>query len=239
MKDLIKGLKSEQPIDRATIRETAKKYQFTREQQDDFSFLSQKKTKEAIISRRFKKEIILNSKDEHPRPDISIEKLSNLKPSFKENGTVTAGNSSGINDGAAAVLLMSRELAEKKGLEPLAKIVSWATAGVEPSLMGSGPIPASKIALKKAGWTIRDLDLIEINEAFASQILAVIKELKLPVENVNVNGGAIALGHPIGASGARIIVTLLHEMKRRNVKKGLATLCIGGGMGISICLERD
>jgi len=222
-----------------TAENVAQKWNISREQQDDFSFLSQKKTKEAIISRRFKKEIILNSKDEHPRPDISIEKLSNLKPSFKKNGTVTAGNSSGINDGAAAVLLMSRELAEKKGLEPLAKIVSWATAGVEPSLMGSGPIPASKIALKKAGWTIRDLDLIEINEAFASQILAVIKELKLPVENVNVNGGAIALGHPIGASGARIIVTLLHEMKRRNVKKGLATLCIGGGMGISICLERD
>ena len=170
---------------------------------------------------------------------MSIDALTKLKPSFKDNGTVTPGNASGINDGAAAVVLMSQNEAEKRKLNPLAKIISWATCGVDPSLMGSGPIPASKKALEKAGWKISDLDLIESNEAFAAQSLAVIKELKIPFEKVNVNGGAIALGHPIGASGSRIVVTLIHEMIKRNVTKGLATLCIGGGMGISMCIERD
>jgi acetyl-CoA C-acetyltransferase len=170
---------------------------------------------------------------------MTIEKLEKLKPSFKNNGTVTPGNASGINDGAAAVVLMNQKEAEKRSLNPLAKIVSWATCGVDPSLMGSGPIPASKKALEKAGWKIRDLDLVESNEAFAAQSLAVIKDLKIPKEKVNVNGGAIALGHPIGASGTRILVTLLHEMIKRNSKKGLATLCIGGGMGIAMCLERN
>jgi len=166
-------------------------------------------------------------------------KLIKLKPTFKSDGTVTPGNSSGINDGAAAVVLMSEDESKKRNLKPLAKIVSWGTCGVDPSLMGLGPIPASKKALKKAGWKISDLDLIESNEAFAAQSLAVIKDLEIPKEKVNVNGGAIALGHPIGASGARILVTLLHEMDKRNSKKGLATLCIGGGMGIAMCLERD
>ena len=168
-----------------------------------------------------------------------IENLSNLKTAFKENGTVTAGNSSGINDGSAAVLLMSRDESNRRGLDPLAKIVSWATCGVDPALMGSGPIPASKKALEKAGWNIKDLDLVESNEAFAAQSIAVIKDLKIPIEKVNVNGGAIALGHPIGASGTRIVVTLIHEMIKRNSKKGLVTLCIGGGMGIAMCIERD
>ena len=168
---------------------------------------------------------------------LSLTKL--LKSSFKINGTVTPGNASGINDGSAAIILMNQTQAEKMSLNPLAKIVSWATCGVDPSLMGSGPIPASKKALEKAGWKIGDLDLIESNEAFAAQSLAVIKDLKIPKEKVNVNGGAIALGHPIGASGARILVTLLHEMKKRELKKGLATLCIGGGMGIAMCLERN
>ena len=170
---------------------------------------------------------------------MTIEKLAKLKTIFKKNGTVTAGNSSGINDGAAAVTLMQMSEAEKRNLDPLVKIVSWATCGVEPSLMGSGPIPAAKKALEKAGWSIKDLDLIESNEAFAAQSLAVIKELGLPKEKVNVNGGAIAIGHPIGASGTRIMVTLIHEMKKRKAKKGLATLCIGGGMGIAMCVERE
>ena len=169
---------------------------------------------------------------------MTLDRLEKLKPSFKNNGTVTPGNASGINDGAAAVVLMDENEAKKRDLKPLAKIISWATCGVEPSLMGSGPIPASKKALKKAGWKISDLDLIESNEAFAAQSLAVIKDLGLPKDKVNVNGGAIALGHPIGASGTRILVTLLHEMNRRNSKKGLATLCIGGGMGIAMCVER-
>ena len=177
-------------------------------------------------------------KDEHPRNDVSVETLERLKPFFKKNGTVTAGNSSGINDGAAAVVLMTHSESEKRNLVPLAKIVSWATCGVDPSLMGSGPIPASKLALQKANWSIKDIDLIEANEAFAAQSLAVIKSLGLPKEKVNVNGGAIALGHPIGASGTRILVTLLHEMNKRDVKRGLATLCIGGGMGIAMCVER-
>ena len=170
---------------------------------------------------------------------MNIEKLEKLKPSFKSNGTVTPGNASGINDGAAAIILMEEKEAEKRGLKPLARIISWSTCGVDPSLMGSGPIPASKKALEKAGWKVNDLDLIESNEAFAAQSLAVIKDLGLPHEKVNVNGGAIALGHPIGASGTRILVTLLHEMQKRDSKKGLATLCIGGGMGIAMCVEQN
>ena len=170
---------------------------------------------------------------------MTLEKLEKLKPSFKNDGTVTPGNASGINDGGAAVVIMHEEESEKRSLKPLAKIVSWATCGVDPSLMGSGPIPASKKALEKAQWKISDLDLIESNEAFAAQSLAVIKDLEIPKEKVNVNGGAIALGHPIGASGTRILVTLLHEMMKRDSKKGLATLCIGGGMGIAMCLERN
>ena len=189
----------------------------------------------------FKNEIIstILKFDEHSRNGMTIERLEKLKPSFKKDGTVTPGNASGINDGAAAVVLMSQSEAEKRNLNPLGRIVSWATCGVDPSLMGSGPIPASKKALEKANWQIRDLDLIESNEAFAAQSLAVIKDLKIPKEKVNVNGGAIALGHPIGASGARILVTHLHEMVKRDSKKGLATLCIGGGMGIAMCLERN
>ena len=170
---------------------------------------------------------------------MNIEKLQSLKTVFKDNGTVTAGNSSGLNDGAAALVLMSREEAELRSIEPLVKIVSWATCGVEPSLMGLGPIPATNLALKKAGWKISDVDLFEINEAFAAQSIAVIKDLKIQKETVNVNGGAIALGHPIGASGARILVTLIHEMIKQNKSKGCATLCIGGGMGISMCVERN
>ena len=224
-----------------TAENVAKKWNISREEQDNFAVSSQSKAQEAIKNKRFKDEIIDGSllEDEHPRKQVTIERLSKLKPAFKKNGTVTAGNSSGINDGAAAVLLMDREEAERRNLKPLAKIVSWATCGVDPALMGSGPIPASKKALEKAGWNINDLDLLESNEAFAAQSLAVIKELKIPKEIVNVNGGAIALGHPIGASGSRIIVTLVHEMNKRNVKKGLATLCIGGGMGISMCVEID
>ena len=177
--------------------------------------------------------------DEHPKIKRYRGRSFKTKTVFKENGTVTAGNSSGVNDGAAAILLMNRKKAESYNLKPLAKIVSWATCGVEPSLMGTGPIPATNKALKKIGWSIKDLDLIESNEAFAAQSIAVINELKIPIEKVNVNGGAIALGHPIGASGTRILVTLTHEMIKRDLKKGLATLCIGGGMGISVCIERD
>ena len=223
-----------------TAENIAEKWSISRKDQDTFSASSQLKTQEAIKNNKFNQEMIDESlKDEHPRPTVTIEKLSKLETAFKKNGTVTAGNSSGINDGSAAVQLMSREESEKRGINPLAKIVSWATCGVDPALMGSGPIPASKMALEKAGWSISDLDLIESNEAFAAQSIAVIKELKIPKEKVNVNGGAIALGHPIGASGARIIVTLIHEMNKRNSKKGLATLCIGGGMGIAMCIERD
>ncbi len=233
-----------------TAENVAAKWKITREDQDDFALSSQKKTEKAQKEGKFKNEIvpvILKSEngsnkfevDEHAREGITIEKLSKLKPSFKNDGTVTAGNSSGINDGAAVVILMDQDEAKKRNLEPLAKIVSWATCGVDPSLMGSGPIPASKKALKKAGWEVSDLDLIESNEAFAAQSLAVIKDLKIPKEKVNVNGGAIALGHPIGASGARILVTLVHEMIKRNSKKGLVTLCIGGGMGIAMCIERN
>lgn len=224
-----------------TAENVAEKWDITRKEQDLFSVSSQTKALEAIKNKKFNDEIIDDNSltDEYPRSGVTIESLSKLKPVFKKNGTVTAGNSSGINDGAAAVMLMSREESEKRGLNPLAKIISWATCGVDPALMGSGPIPASKKALEKAKWNIDDLDLVESNEAFAAQSIAVIKELKIPIEKVNVNGGAIALGHPIGASGSRIVVTLIHEMIRRNAKKSLATLCIGGGMGIAMCIERD
>ena len=232
-----------------TAENVADKWQITRKDQDNFALLSQNKFEKAQKEGKFKSELVPvilklkkgNTKfdiDEHPRAGMTLDRLEKLKPSFKNNGTVTPGNASGINDGAAAVVLMDENEAKKRDLKPLAKIISWATCGVEPSLMGSGPIPASKKALKKAGWQISDLDLIESNEAFAAQSLAVIKDLGLPKDKVNVNGGAIALGHPIGASGTRILVTLLHEMNRRNSKKGLATLCIGGGMGIAMCVER-
>ena len=233
-----------------TAENVATKWQITRKDQDNFALSSQNKAEKAQKEGKFKNEIvpiILKTKngdkkfevDEHPRTGMTMERLTKLKPSFKNNGTVTPGNASGINDGAAAVTLMSQSEAKKRNLEPLAKIVSWATCGVDPSLMGSGPIPASKKAIEKAGWKTSDLDLIECNEAFAAQSLAVIKDLELPKEKVNVNGGAIALGHPVGASGARVLVTLLHEMNKRGSKKGLATLCIGGGMGIAMCLERN
>ena len=230
-----------------TAENVAAKWQITRKEQDDFALLSQLKAEKAQTEEKFKNEIvpaIHNSEnkleiDEHPRAGMTLERLTKLKPSFKSDGTVTPGNASGINDGAAAVVLMDSNEAKKRNLKPLSKIVSWATCGVDPSLMGSGPIPASKKALKKAGWKISDLDLIESNEAFAAQSLAVIKDLGLPKGKVNVNGGAIALGHPIGASGARILVTLIHEMQKRKVKKGLATLCIGGGMGIAMCIENN
>ena len=230
-----------------TAENVATKWKISRKDQDDFALSSQVKAQKAQKDGKFKNEIVpivLKTKnkfeiDEHPRAGMTIDKLTKLKPSFKKNGTVTAGNASGINDGAAAVVLMTEEEANKRNLEPLGRIISWATCGVDPSLMGSGPIPASKKALEKASWKINDLDLIESNEAFAAQSLAVIKDLKIPKEKVNVNGGAIALGHPIGASGTRVLVTLLHEMNRRDSKKGLATLCIGGGMGIAMCVERD
>ena len=233
-----------------TAENVASKWKITREDQDDFALLSQTKVEKAQKEGKFKSEIVpidLKLKngdnkfeiDEHSRAGMTLDRLTKLKPAFKSDGTVTPGNASGINDGAAAVILMSEKEANKRNLKPLAKIVSWATCGVDPSLMGSGPIPASKKALEKVDWKVRDLDLIESNEAFAAQSLAVIKDLGMPKEKVNVNGGAIALGHPIGASGTRVLVTLLHEMNKRNSKKGLATLCIGGGMGIAMCVERD
>ena len=233
-----------------TAENIASKYKISRDEQDIFALNSQEKTQKAFKEKKFQNELIkleinenqkkfIFEKDEHPRGDIKLEDLKKLKTVFKENGTVTAGNSSGINDGAAATILMSREESELRSIKPLAKIVSWATCGVEPSLMGLGPISAVKIALKKAGWEIEDIDLFEINEAFAAQSIAVIRELKIPKENVNVNGGAIALGHPIGASGTRIVVTLIHELIRQNKAKGCATLCIGGGMGIAICIEKN
>ena len=230
-----------------TAENVAAKWQITREDQDDFALSSQLKAEKAQKEGKFENEIIPVIRegenklkiDEHSRAGMTLERLTKLKPSFKDDGTVTPGNASGINDGAAALVLMNANEAKKRSLKALAKIVSWATCGVDPSLMGSGPIPASKKALKKAGWKISDLDLIESNEAFAAQSLAVIKDLGLPKDKVNVNGGAIALGHPIGASGARILVTLIHEMQKRKAKKGLATLCIGGGMGIAMCIERS
>ena len=233
-----------------TAENVANKWQITRKEQDDFALSSQIKTEKAQKGGKFKNEIIpvvlkfkksnaIFDVDEHPRAGMTIEILKKLNPVFKKGGTVTAGNASGINDGAAAVVLMNQDEADKRNLEPLARIVSWATCGVDPSLMGSGPIPSSKKALEKARWKTSDLDLIEANEAFAAQSLAVIKDLEIPKEKINVNGGAIALGHPIGASGARILVTLLHEMVKRDAKKALATLCIGGGMGIAMCIERN
>jgi acetyl-CoA C-acetyltransferase len=232
-----------------TAENVATRWQITREQQDAFAAASQMKAEAAQKAGRFKDEIVpvtiasrrgdtIVDTDEYPKHGTTIEVLSKLRPAFDKNGTVTAGNASGINDGAAAVVLMTAEAAAKRGLTPLARIVSWATAGVDPAIMGSGPIPASRMALKKAGWSASDLDLIEANEAFAAQACAVNKDLAWDTQKVNVNGGAIALGHPIGASGARVLVTLLHEMQRRGAKKGLATLCIGGGMGIAMCVER-
>ena len=232
-----------------TAENVAEKFQVTREQQDKFALSSQEKALKAQKENKFNEEIInfkIKSKkseidfkkDEHPRESINLEGLSRLKPVFKKNGTVTAGNASGINDGAAAVTLMNSDEAEKRGIQKLVSIKSWASCGVDPSLMGTGPIPSSKKALELAGWSVKDVDLFEINEAFAAQSIAVLKTLSIPEEKVNVNGGAIALGHPIGASGTRILVTLIHEMIKRDVKKGLATLCIGGGMGIAMCVER-
>ena len=232
-----------------TAENVAEKFQITREEQDKFALRSQENALKAQKQNKFDNEIInykikskkaeMNfNKDEHPREGINLEALSRLKPVFKKNGTVTAGNASGINDGAAAVVLMTSEEAEVRNIEKLVSIKSWASCGVDPALMGTGPIPSSKKALELAGWDIKDVDLFEINEAFAAQSIAVVKTLSVPEEKVNVNGGAIALGHPIGASGTRILVTLIHEMIKRDVKKGLATLCIGGGMGIAMCIER-
>jgi len=232
-----------------TAENVAEKFQITREEQDKFALKSQEKTLQAQKQNKFNEEIInykikskkaeINfNKDEHPRDGINLDALSRLKPVFKKNGSVTAGNASGINDGAAAVTLMSESEANKRDIKKLVSIKSWASCGVDPALMGTGPIPSSKKALELAGWNIKDVDLFEINEAFAAQSLAVLKTLSIPEEKVNVNGGAIALGHPIGASGTRIMVTLIHEMIKRDVKKGLATLCIGGGMGIAMCIER-
>jgi acetyl-CoA C-acetyltransferase len=232
-----------------TAENVAEKWQITREQQDAFAASSQARAEAAQKSGRFKEEIVpvtiatrkgdvVVDTDEYPRHGTTTETLGALRPAFSKDGTVTAGNASGINDGAAAVVLMTAEEAAKRGVTPLARIASWATAGVDPAYMGSGPIPASKLALEKAGWTVDDLDLVESNEAFAAQACAVLKDLGLDPDKVNVNGGAIAIGHPIGASGTRILVTLLHEMEKRDAKKGLATLCIGGGMGIAMCVER-
>jgi acetyl-CoA C-acetyltransferase len=232
-----------------TAENVAEKFQITRDQQDEFAFNSQRKAGEAMAAGRFADEIApvtvktrkgetVVGTDEYPKPETSREILAKLRPAFDKSGTVTAGNASGINDGAAAAVVMSAAEAARRGITPLARIVSWATAGVDPSIMGTGPIPASRKALQKAGWTVADLDLIEANEAFAAQACAVNKELGWDPEKVNVNGGAIALGHPIGASGARVLTTLLYEMQRRGARKGLATLCIGGGMGVALCVER-
>ena len=232
-----------------TAENVANHWQITRDDQDQLALSSQQKAADAISTGRFDDEIVpvtvktrkgsvVIEIDEHPKANTTEEGLAGLRPAFQKDGTVTAGNASGINDGAAAVVLMTADEASRRGIAPLARIASWATVGVDPALMGSGPIPASLAALEKAGWTTDDLDLIEANEAFAAQACAVNKELGWDVAKVNVNGGAIAMGHPIGASGTRIVVTLLHEMKKRNASKGLATLCIGGGMGIAMCVER-
>ena len=232
-----------------TAENIAEKYGITREMQDVFAAESQMKAEAAIKAGKFVDEIvpvvipnkkgdITFAQDEYPRFGASVEGMAKLRAAFKKDGTVTPGNSSGINDGAAAFVLMTEEEAVKRGLTPLARIASWATAGVDPAIMGVGPVPASKLALQKAGWAIGDLDLIEANEAFAVQAIAVNRDMGWDLGKVNVNGGAIALGHPIGASGARVLVTLIHEMQKRSAKKGLATLCIGGGMGIAMCLER-
>jgi acetyl-CoA C-acetyltransferase len=232
-----------------TAENVAREFQITRDAQDEFAVASQNKAEAAQTSGRFKDEIvpvmvknrkgdIVVDQDEYIRAGATLDGVAKLRPAFSKDGTVTAGNASGINDGAAAVVVMTAEEAAKRGIEPMARIVSWATAGVDPAIMGTGPIPASRRALKKAGWSIDDLDLIEANEAFAAQACAVNKDMGWNPEIVNVNGGAIAIGHPIGASGGRVLVTLLHEMKRRGAKKGLATLCIGGGMGVAMCVER-
>jgi acetyl-CoA C-acetyltransferase len=233
-----------------TAENVARQWQITREEQDRFAVASQNKAEAARKAGRFKDEIapvtiksrkgdVVFSEDEYIKEGVTLESVSKLRPAFDKEGTVTAANASGINDGAAVVVLMTLEEANKRGITPLARIVSWAHAGVDPSIMGTGPIPASKKALEKAGWTVKDLDLIEANEAFAAQACAVNKGLGWDTEKVNVNGGAIAIGHPIGASGARVLNTLLFEMQRRNARKGLATLCIGGGMGVAMCVERD
>jgi acetyl-CoA C-acetyltransferase len=233
----------------STAENVAREWQLTREQQDEFAVASQNKAEAAIKAGRFKDEITpvkivvkreekLFDTDEYPRFGATVEAMAKLKPAFAKDGTVTAGNASGINDGAAAVVLMTASEAARRGLTPLARIASWATAGVDPKVMGVGPVPASRKALEKAGWKVGDLDLVEANEAFAAQALAVNKDMGWDLGKVNVNGGAIALGHPIGASGCRVLVSLLHEMQKRDAKKGLATLCIGGGMGIALCVER-
>jgi len=232
-----------------TAENVAKQWQITRQQQDQFAVASQNKAEEAQKAGRFKDEIVpvtIKSRkgdvvvdtDEYPKPGVTMDSIAKLRPAFDKEGTVTAANASGINDGAAALVLMRASEAAKLGKTPLARIVSWAQAGVDPAIMGTGPIPASRAALKKAGWKKEDLDLVEANEAFAAQACAVNKDLGWDTAKVNVNGGAIAIGHPIGASGARVLVTLLYEMQKRNAKKGLATLCIGGGMGIAMCVER-
>jgi acetyl-CoA C-acetyltransferase len=232
-----------------TAENVAKQWQITRQQQDEFAVASQNKAEAAMKSNRFKDEIapvtiksrkgdIVVDKDEYPKAGVTMDSIAKLRPAFDKEGSVTAANASGINDGAAAVVLMKASEAAKLGKTPLARIVSWAQAGVDPAIMGTGPIPASRAALKKAGWKKEDLDLIEANEAFAAQACAVNKDLGWDTAKVNVNGGAIAIGHPIGASGARVLTTLLFEMQKRNAKKGLATLCIGGGMGIAMCVER-
>ena len=232
-----------------TAENVAKQWQITRQQQDEFAVKSQNKAEAAMKAGKFKDEItpvtiksrkgdVVVDTDEYPKAGVTLESLSKLRPAFDKEGTVTAGSASGINDGAAAVVLMKASEAAKLGKAPLARIVSWAQAGVDPSIMGTGPIPASRAALKKAGWKNEDLDLVEANEAFAAQACAVNKDLGWDTSKVNVNGGAIAIGHPIGASGARVLTTLLYEMQKRDAKKGLATLCIGGGMGIAMCVER-
>jgi len=232
-----------------TAENVAKKWQITRRQQDEFAVASQNKTEAAMKAGKFKDEItpvtvktrkgdVVVDTDEFPKSGVTLESISKLRPAFDKEGTVTAANASGINDGGAAVVLMKASEAARLGKTPLARIVSWAHAGVDPAIMGTGPIPASRAALKKAGWKKEDLDLVEANEAFAAQACAVNKDLGWDTSKVNVNGGAIALGHPIGASGTRVLVTLLYEMQKRNAKKGLATLCIGGGMGIAMCVER-
>lgn len=233
-----------------TAENVAEKWTISREAQDAFAAASQQKAEAAQAAGKFADEIVpvtvknrrgdvVVDADEYIKPGTTAETLAKLRPAFSKEGSVTAGNASGLNDGAAALVLMSSDEATKRGAKPLARVVSWATAGVEPEIMGSGPIPASRAALEKAGWTVDDLDLIEANEAFAAQACAVNNDMGWDTEKVNVNGGAIALGHPIGASGARVLITLLHEMQKRDAKKGLATLCIGGGMGIALCVERD
>jgi acetyl-CoA C-acetyltransferase len=234
-----------------TAENVARQFQITRDEQDKFAVASQNKAETAKKAGRFKDEIapvtiktrkgeVVVADDEYIKDGVTVESIAKLRPAFDpKEGTVTAANASGINDGAAAVVLMTADEAKKRGIKPLARIVSWAHAGVDPAIMGTGPIPASKMALEKAGWKVSDLDLIEANEAFAAQACAVNKGLGWDTSKVNVNGGAIAIGHPIGASGARVLTTLLYEMQKRNAKKGLATLCIGGGMGVAMCVQRD